>query len=433
MDVIIHGKPLDASERFTPGIDKELARKIISEFFAIGNIKESEALIADARFWQGTWNSVYTLLLSQNVKDTGGRGSYFAISLIIPQKYCCFISDVYKLLENVVRERVLGVYLNNNLQYIVPNFENTVAFEQLCSKLKSSYRNLEKSFDSSFKPQASLNNNIYFSIYDCDSLSVIQELKNRGRIIITENTETKDSLATQSMRYYQMAQQAQGENQQKNAKIKELESQISQMKNAVRQANTSSSEKVRNLEHKLSELEGKATKLESDKQYVETELSNLKGIIAQATQFIDVPQSSHNNQQTTKKDKGKDKLQYLPLINTLLLLILALGLFMNFKGCTGNISESDNELLDSLNFVVTEKDKVIERLQYEKKELQTEFNQCLNDLNKFKDAFGQMQRISNPKPVVSIKQVSPKKQPQQQKIEKKSVQPNAGVTTPPNQ
>ena len=64
MDVIIHGKPLDASECFSPGINKELARKIIGEFFSMGSIKESEALIVDARYWEGTWNSVYTLLLS---------------------------------------------------------------------------------------------------------------------------------------------------------------------------------------------------------------------------------------------------------------------------------------------------------------------------------------------------------------------------------
>lgn len=441
MDVIIHGKPLDASECFSPGINKELARKIIGEFFSMGSIKESEALIVDARYWEGTWNSVYTLLLSQKVKDTAGRGSYFAISLIIPQKYCCIISEVYKLLENVVLENVLGVYLNKNLQYIVTNFEDSAAFDKLCSKLKTSYRNLEKSFDNSFKPQASLNDDIYCSLYDCDSLSVVQLLKNKGRVIITENTETKDSLATQSLKYYQMAQQSQGEIQQKTKKISELEAQLLQMENASKQASTTAGGKVKTLERKISDLEANAKQLESDKQHVETELSNLKGIIAQAAQFIEVPQPSPKNPKVGKKDSSKDNTpkdsinisRYLPLINTLLLFILLFGMFTSFKGCTGVISEGDRTFVDSLNTAIKEKDKVIEILQNEKSELQTEYEQCFNDLKKFQDAFDQMQRLSNPRPAASLKQASTKKQQQQQKVENKSPHPNAGEATPSNQ
>ena len=434
MDVIIHGKPLDASERYSSGIDKELARKIIEEFFAIGSVKESEALIVDARNWKGTWNSVYTLLLSQNVKDGADRGSYFAISLIIPQKYCCLISEVYKLLENVVRENVLGVYLNKNLKYIVSNFDDSVAFEKLCSKLESSYVNFEKPFDSSFKPQI-LNNDTYCSIYDCDSLSVIQLLKNKGRVIITENTETKDALATQSMKYYQMAQKTQGEIQQKNTKISELESQLSQMENTARQANTSANGKVRELKLKISELESSAQQLEIDKQNAETALSDLKKIFAQAAPFLEEPQPSHRNPKASKMDGGKynsnsERIninRYLPLLNTLLL-VLVLGLFVSLKGCSGNTLESDNNLLDSLKSAVTEKEQIIERLKYEKDELQTEFNQCSTDLNKFKDAFEQMQRLSSPKPAAISKPATQKKQP---KVEPKP-QPNAGEAATPN-
>ena len=434
MDVIIHGKPLDASERFSSGIDKELARKIIGDFFAIGSVKESEALIVDARNWKGTWNSVYTLLLSQNVKDSADRGSYFAISLIIPQKYCCLISEVYKLLENVVRENVLGVYLNKNLKYIVSNFDDSVAFEKLCSKLESSYVNLEKPFDSSFKPQV-LNNDTYCSIHDCDSLSVIQLLKDKGRVIITENTETKDALAAQSVKYYQMAQKAQGEIQQKTTKINELESQLSQMENAARQANTSASGKVQKLELKISELENSAQQLEIGKQNAESALSDLKKILAQAAPFLEEPRPSHGNSKASKKDGGKynsnsERIninRYLPLLNTLLL-VLVLGLFVSLKGCSGITSESGNDLLDSLKSAVTEKEQIIERLQYEKDELQTEFNQCSTDLNKFKDAFEQMQRLSSPKPAISSKPASQKKQP---KVETKP-QPNSGEATTPN-
>lgn len=386
MEVIIHGKPLDASERFSSGIDKELARKIIEEFFAIGSVKESEALIVDARNWKGTWNSVYTLLLSQNVKDCADRGSYFAVSLIIPQKYCCLISEVYKLLENVVRENVLGVYLNKNLKYIVSNFDDSVAFEKLCSKLESSYVNLEKTFDSSFKPQV-LNNDAYCSIHDCDSLSVIQLLKNKGRVIITENTETKDSLAAQSMKYYQMVQKAQGEIQQKNAKINELESQLSQMENAARQANTSASGKVRELKLKISELENDVKILKTDKQNAESALSDLKKILAQAAPFLEKPEPSHRNQKAVKQDGGRNKCnnervninRYLPLLNTLLL-VLVLGFFvsLSFKGCSDS-GTVDNPQMEEMKDQIKEKDQIIDSLMHKCDSAQQTFNEGQDD------------------------------------------------------
>lgn len=436
MDVIIHGKPLDASERFSSGIDKELARKIIGEFFAMGSVKEPEALIVDARYWQGSWNSVYTLLLSQTVKDSAGRGSYFAISLIIPQKYCCLISEVYKLLENVVRENVLGVYLNNQLQYIVPNFEDSVAFEKLCSKLESIYHNFEKPFDNSFKPKA-LNNDEYCSIHDCDSLSVIQLLKDKGRIIVTEKTETKDALVTQSMNYRQKVQEMQGEIQQKNTKINELESHILQMKNAVKQENTSARNKVRELERKISELENRVQQSEIGKQNAESALSGLKKIIAQAVPFLEESQRSHGNSNAGKKGGGKYDSntqrinRYLPLLNTLLLVLL-LGLFVNLKGCSGNTVESGHDLLDSLKSAVTEKEQTIERLQYEKDELQTEFNQCSTDLNKFMDAYEQMQRLSDPKPSASPKPAAKPVSPNKQSKTETKTKPNTSESTTPN-
>lgn len=388
MDIIIHGKPLDASERYSSGIDKDLARKIIDDFFSIGSIKEPEVLVVDARYWNGKWYSVYTLFLSGSIKDTAGRGSYFAISLIIPNRYCCLISEVYYLLEEVVRENVLGVYLNSNFQYIVSNFENHSAFDRLYAKLESEYSNIEKSYDNSFRPQANLNNDNYCSLFDCDSLSLLNVLKSKGRVIIGENAETKDTLASKSMEYFQSLQQAKVELQTKSTKISDLEKQISQLEKTISSATSSASGKLKKLKEEIASLKADKERLESEKEKVEKEYANLNDKILQACSLLEPVKnlSVHKKKDLTSKNKtisknGKiDVSYYIPLFNTLLLIFLIiLGIFLTFKGCT-SITQNNQVNVDSLNMVITEKNSEIDNLNREKEKLINELEECQEKL-----------------------------------------------------
>lgn len=417
MDVIIHGKPLDSSQRYTASIDKELAQKIIGEFFAIGigTIKESEALIVDARYWQGTWTSVYTLLLSQSIKDTAKRDSYFAISLILPQKYCCLISEVYYLLEKVIRENVLGVYLDTtSLKYITSNFEDSTAFEKLCNKLQASYKNLETNFDNSFQPQPVFPNDTYCSIYDCDSLAFVNQLKTKGRIIVTENEKTKDALASQSTKYYNEAQNAQNEVKSKEAKISELKSRIAQMEDEAKKMNSKTSGAVNNLKNRVSELETANKQLSEEKNGQQKIVQELGNIISQASDVLGVtkqPQPKVIKKHSDKPTEIPEKInirRLLPGINTVLILLIVVGLFMNTKGCSGgaSIDQDTQAQVDSLKFVlvqkeqeINDKEEKIANMKERDAELNAELEQYKNSINRLQEQM----KTSNKKATSSSK------------------------------
>lgn len=392
MDIIIHGKPVDTSERCTAGINKTLAQDIISGFFGY-TAKESEELIVDVRNWDGTWVSVYTLFLSQNVIGKDNRSTYFAISLILPHRYCCVISEVYHLLEQVVREQVLGVYLNNNLKYIVSNFEDTAAFDRLCSKLQASYVNLEKDFDRSFRPQTIFSNDNYCSIYDCDSLAFVNLLKNKGRVIVTENAQTKDALAAQSAQFYQEAQLAKAELSSKTAKIAELEEKNSQLEEAGRKESQTKKNKVKELEGQIKTLQAENQKVSNRLSESQQALKDFRGNVAEAIQSINLPNQKTIEQMdegvtpASKKTTSFSVVEYLPAVNTLLimgvLVVLFLMIFMgkSFGKAEQQGNDSEAALVDSLNDELDHKDFEIAALRESNEKLVQTLEQYKADLD----------------------------------------------------
>ena len=68
MEIIIHGKPNAGSSKSTSPSDV-LSQKIVGDFFdRRDEIVDQEALIVDARNWNGIWYSVYTYRLF-NLKE----------------------------------------------------------------------------------------------------------------------------------------------------------------------------------------------------------------------------------------------------------------------------------------------------------------------------------------------------------------------------
>ena len=359
MEIIIHGKPLDSSERYTPGVNQELARKIIKDFFAFGQqVKEPEAMVVEARNWQGIWVSVYTYFLSQKVKDTAGRISYFAISLVLPQKYCTMVSDVYYLLEKVIKENVLGVYLNSNLQYIVSNFENVAAFEGICSNLNSAYKNFEKAYDDSFRPQGQFTNDLYCSIYDCDSLAFLELLQSKGRVIITEKEDRKDYLAALSSKYYKEAEAAKSEVQSKSSKITDLERQVKQYKDAAEKVHSNESRKLSGLQQQITSLTNENEQLKQKSAAAQKQYEDLQGRVAQAKASVDqamasfgvlksVPKYGVKKEKETKKSLSSYTDNYhIPMI-LLILMAFVLFLFFLFNGCSrDNLTANSEEVIE---------------------------------------------------------------------------------------
>ena len=411
MEIIIHGKPLDASERCSKGVEQSFARKIIDEYFrGSGSIRESEALIVEARYWQGSWTSVYTLLLSQQVKDRAGRGSYFAISLLLPRMYHCLVSDIYYLLEKLVRENVIGTYLDKNLQYQVQNFEDNTAFDRLYQNLQSSYSPCEKAFDNGFKPQASLLNDTYCSIYDCDALSFVNLLKVKGRIIVTEQAVSKDKLAAQSAKYHQEALQAQSEVQAKTKVINDLNARISRLEEQAQQASSSVGGKMKELEKRLASLQNEKTDAEKKAQEMQASLAELRNNVAKAASLLGVNlQQGGITQRTdypsfnTQKPTRSTFMEYLPAVNTILILLLTLGVFI--KSCGNTAAHNEQEALDaalkeaaeaktqveSLSEQMKLKDEEIISLRQANESLQSTIDQSRKNME---DAMRQMQERS---------------------------------------
>lgn len=338
MDIIIHGKPLDASQKFSDGIDTSLAQNIVDEFFKSIDIKVPEAMVVDARYWKGAWSSVYTLYLGKRVKDMNGRETYFAISLILPQKYCCIVSDVYDLLENIVRDNVLDTYLNQKFEYKVKSFEDEAAFKTLCDNLQSKYNNLEKEFDKTFK-QVELNNETYYNIDDCDSRAFFHLLKNKGRVIVTEEEEAKDArIATLSEQKTTLAQ----EKQRVEEELTTEKGTNAQLNNTIRQMEETAQSARNNAKGRKELFEAlKAQKQRADAQLKQAhaDLDNLRQKIKNVASIIEEPKEKPEEQTIEESAeqlssrwlKTDNLLRFLPVANTLLIVIGLICLCVNMK------------------------------------------------------------------------------------------------------
>ena len=398
MDIIIHGKPNADSIQANPGTDLSefsFARKIVDEFFEGMNTfkdKVHDSLVVDARTWKGTWYSVYSFLLTKNIRDRAaeeedkGRSSYFAISIIIPQKYCCMTSLVYTMLKSVVQESVIGTYLSKTGKYLVNDFGNKKAFDSLCDSIRKKYVNLEEVFDSGFKAQTEFSfiNDTYCNVIDCDSQAFVNLLKLKGRIIVTESAPTKDALAAQVQSYALQTQQAQAKVAEKDKTIKEKEEiitnqtkQIQDLQESARKAGSSAN----NTEQKL---KAKIISLESAKEAVDKELiatketleENLKRMI-QASSILNIPKHQKESQGGSS-DKMLSNMswlnrltRFLPIVNTLLLILLMVsGLFLYYLGRGGSSNQEVEEIKQEL---ATAKAQI--------REFQGELSQRNNELN----------------------------------------------------
>lgn len=197
MEIIVHGKPYSDSSRQSGGLDESFFSSFTSAFFReSGLLKEldsEEALIVDARNWKGRWYGIYTYAL-QVVDFANTPGAYFAISVVFPDEYNCFTREVYARLRRVSREYVVGRYLSQQGEYLVKDFGDTRAFEGLVTLLRNNWNAIVESFDNRFVAQNEFRNDVKYNIDDCDSKAYLDAWRMHGRIIITPNTPSKETL-----------------------------------------------------------------------------------------------------------------------------------------------------------------------------------------------------------------------------------------------
>lgn len=367
MEIVIHGKPNAGSSKATSDING-LSHNLVQNFFEeMDQIRESEALVVDARNWKGTWYSIYTYLLGVSIKDTADRKSYFALSVVVPKAYYCLISEVYKQLKAVCAKSVRGNYISENGKYMVQTLDDESLFEKIVSQVKTGFvnSNLEEDFDSKFVPQATVKNDVYYSINDCDSRAFVLSLKKCGRIIVTETEKSKDELLTKTNEYISLLKQAKAELSDKDKQIEKLSNDIAQLKKDLSEANQSTKGKVQKLERDLASLSTSKEKLQKERDELNDLYNGIKGPISKVAEILELPKfqnspvgknvrEKNNSQPKQRRSVGNGWYDIIPLLNTLLLMLI---LLFNFKGCTRSAK------MESVNENITELKSEIDSLQ----------------------------------------------------------------------
>ena len=344
MDIIIHGKPTAGSSLTTAGIDGSLSQKIVDDFFeGMNRIKDPQALIVEVRYWKNVWYSVYTYQLGVNIKDMANRTSFFALSLVIPQKYCCLVSEVHALLKRAIKETVAGSCIDSNGKYLIHDFNDAGLLNKVAAAVKSGYVNLEEDFDAAFKPQTELRNDIYYNVQDCDAKAFVQHLRTAGRIIVTENAETKDALLSNTNAYIQQCRKAQAELEGKTRQIGDLQEQIKKLNEEIASSCTSAGHQLDQFKKQVNVLTKEKSDLQAAHKTLNTKLESIAAVIGKVKEQktegpIPIPVKPEANW-----------LALLPAVNTVLLVTIALIMVLSMKGCGDpqNIAEPNTSSQDT--------------------------------------------------------------------------------------
>lgn len=349
-DIILHGKPNAGSHKVTKGLDDAFCQNLVDKFFqSMGSIRESETLIVDIRNWKSKWYSIYTFWLGNHITDTADRTSFFAISMVVPGQYVCLVSAVYTLLRDACQEYVIGTYISKNGRYIVQDFSDNAAFENLYSFLNRNFVNLSENLDDSFKPISEDASKNYYNLLDCDSLAFVEDLKKYGRVYVSKTYDSKDIRLTKTDEFFRELQIANAQLAAKGTQITQLSEKVKALEDQINSKKSSAVKAVEALKQQLDTLQKEKNVLsENISKYKtviekykkkEQEIQNLLGvnIVKQS-----VVEKAPVKVKTTNKKKN-----IIPIVNTLLLVLILV--VSCFKSCGLDVSDlPSNPKADSL-------------------------------------------------------------------------------------
>ncbi|MGM9868040.1 MAG: hypothetical protein ACI30R_00230 [Sodaliphilus sp.] len=346
-ELILHGKPNAGSHIASNGLDKNFCDNLVDKFFqSMGSIKDAEVLIVDTRNWKNVWYSVYTFWLGGNVRDTAGRASFLAISMVVPKQYMCLNSVVFSLLKDAVKECVGGTYIDNSRQYIVQDLNNSEAFQKLFNYLSTQFVNLNENLDNTFRGDIQAGTECRYHLMDCDSKAFVEDLKKHGRVFVSPTYGTKDALVVQ---YLLEAQTKQADLQTKDRKISELNKHISELNSqleAAKKKQKESDETIAGLRQQIGDLNNQVASLNKSNQALQKQIAELLKRLGKKP-INPGPVIPGANHPVRLKSKPLFKTAYLRWVNTCLLVVILL-LFC-FKSC-----DSSSQQIASLQQEVTE-------------------------------------------------------------------------------
>lgn len=334
--MMIHGKPNAGSFNATSKI-QTFANQLDEEFFGSkDNFQGKNFLIVDARYWNGVWYSIYTYWVSNNIKGIDGRGSYFAISIIVPKRYYLLVSEVYKKLQFLYKKIVVGTYISTNGDYLVQNLSNSDHFNELYAAFGRNFANLEEDFDDRFKLPTHGGKVINYHPNDCDSLAFVDDLRSNGRVFVSELFETKDTILGQ-------VNKCKMELASSLDKAKKLEFEIKQLKEDKASLEKSLASNQKAGKDKLSELSNKNVVLQKElSSYterfikVQENLATLQEYLQGLASLLGTKQQVNGQvaKGNAKKKSTKSVWHFFSLsfLNTLLILAFGILLLIRFNG-----------------------------------------------------------------------------------------------------
>jgi len=343
MEIIVHGKPNSGSFNATSGIDKSLVNNIVQNFFqSMDKINEKEILIVDARLWKGQWYSIYTYWLGKTIKDTADRTSYFAVSVIVPGRYYCLISEVYAHLKNIYHNFAKGTYVSNGGRYIVQNFSDDELFNELVALINSDkFVNLEEEFDSGFTSATNPHANVRYSTDDCDSKAFVYALQQNGRIMVSETFKSKDSMLADTDKYIAAIKNYQTE-------IKLQDEDLARYKKLLDHNASQANETIKSKDQEIGRLSAEIERLKTG-----------NGIKPEK------PEGKMSNEKLPFAKLLSQWRKNIPQVNTLLLIVILLFVIPG-KSC----SKTDESAINELKQQINNQDLIIDSLN---RELSTQY------------------------------------------------------------
>ncbi len=314
MDIIFHGKPTTHSIYAKEGINPSLKDKITNVFFeSRGGIPNEKGLVVETYFWQQHWYSVYTFSITK-LKDSANRpNSYFSISLVFQDAYNLLTSYVYNYLLDIYYQFIDSKLISKEGKYLIKDFE-TKDFTPIESYINDNFVNLQDPLNESFVTKRS-NQEIRYSLQDCDALTFIQDLQKNGRIIIGEGDDFPQKCAASVI-------------SAKDAEIKKLSTTLQEQNGQINQLQTNLSSAQENASKNAKTVEKELNKFKDENNSLKQQLSDKQSEFNELVERIRASLPNTHTQKLVLDEKPIDEdnrmkkyFRFLPLANLVLIVV----------------------------------------------------------------------------------------------------------------
>lgn len=320
------------------------------------------------------------------VANDGRDGSYFGITLRL-DAYCKDIANMYRILDTVFNVYVMGNLLKlekTKLKYTTPDFKSVSNLLEGIEKVTIQLIQNAFSNDSFARLDGfamSGSNYPTSNLYDCTSENVMSAVKQYSRVAVSPYYPSSKEVAIQK----QCDAQIQAIQQQCDTRLKADADARAKEKDEISISLSSAKNQVSQLQREIGQKDGTITQLNGEVSRLKSEIRNIgqskkvaqivtpiKEPISELASILRsmVPESSEQIVEENNKNKFKSSIVkvskiFLPLLNLLLLLVIAGTLLYPFKSSFTDDSNS-NALMAKADSLKKENQDLKEQLRLAK-------------------------------------------------------------------